>query len=438
MYSLKTSERVLYGDTYLVISLEGKSLIPYQEDMLYENRLPGYLGFYTKFESETLVLYNITNCVCLSDFIGNRQLTRMQYLMIADAVVDAMILRDQYFLSENSLLIDQGYIYIKDNSEVAMVYLPAEVDIDTKLALRGFIAWLTTKLDISEPGAGEASIPLQLILNNPSFNLKVVKETITRILASGPQEAFQKTRGQARAPRKSNQLEIPDAPPGNKAKARQKAGVKASGGTKKQEANLFGIGEKKKKTSAKPQSKSPKKRAPIRDGYAVQTQSEPIVGDGYHTDKPPLEADRGYHTDKQPNYANPDMRVYNISTDILREYGGGISEDIQVIVYLLFMPNTSGEQIIQIDKSPYSIGRGEKSDYLINDISISREHAKIVLERNKVYLIDTKSKFGTYVNDVKIQPDSPVELKDDDNIMFSGLAYTVKIVRMDDLYSVPR
>jgi len=160
MYNLKTSERVLYGDTYLVISLEGKSLIPYQEDMLYENRLPGYLGFYTKFENETLVLYNITNCVSLSDFVGSRLLTRGQYLTIVDAVVGSMIVRDQYFLSENSLLIHQDYIYIKDNTEITLTYLPAEVDVESKAALKDFVAWLTTRLDINEPGAKEASIPL--------------------------------------------------------------------------------------------------------------------------------------------------------------------------------------------------------------------------------------------------------------------------------------
>ena len=419
MYSLKTSKRVLYGDIYLVISLEGKSLIPYQEDMLYENRLPGYLGFYTKFESETLVLYNITNCVSLSVFLGSRLLTRIQYLMIADAVIDAMILRDQYFLSENSLLIHQDYIYIRDNSEVAIVYLPAEVDVDAKLSLREFIAWLTTRLDSGEPGAREAAIPLQLILNNPMFNLKVIKETITQILAGNPPEPELRAAGQPRAPRKQNRANAHGEPSGNRERTRQKSGkgaAKASDAIKKRDAG--------KKTTDRPQSKNPKKR-PILDGYDVQTRTEPDPREGYYAGAP-------------RKYTESEMRMYNLSTDILREYGGGMPEDIQVIVYLLFMPNTAGEQIIQVDRSPFSIGRSERADYLINDISISREHAKIVLEGNRVFLIDTKSKFGTYVNDMRIQPDSPVELRDDDSVMFSGLPYTVKIVRMDDIYQVPR
>ena len=425
MYSLKTSERVLYGDTYLVISLEGKNLIPYQEDMLYENRLPGYLGFYTKFENESLVLYNITNCISLSDFIGGRKLTRRQYLMIVDAVVDAMILRDQYFLSENSLLIHQDYIYIKDNSEIVLIYLPAEVDVDSKQSLREFVKWLTVRLDVGEPGAGEASIPLQLMISNPIFNLKVLKETLLQILSSGPQEL--PSPKQAHMPRRTAQIKRPDVSGGGKT-ARQKNTGKISGASKKPDTNLFGIGERKKKPNAKPDKtvqKTPKKR-PVRDGYGEKAQE----GAAPRQD--------GYGEAQPPQYAKQDLRIYNMSTDILKEYGEGVSGESQIIVYLLYRPNSAEEQIIQVDKSPFSIGRGENSNYQINDISISREHAQIVLESNKVYLIDKRSKFGTYVNDKRLQPDSAYEIRDDDNLMFSGLSYTVKIVRMDDIYDLPK
>ena len=418
MYSLKTSERVLYGDTYLVISLEGKSLIPYQEDMLYENRLPGYLGFYSKFEDETLIFYNITNCVSLSDFIGNRKLTRKQYLTIADAIIDAMILRDQYFLSENSLLIHQNFIYIKDNSEIVLVYLPSAVDTDSKQALRDFVAWLTSKLDISEPGAGDAPIPLQLILGSPSFNLKVVKETIAQILSGSPHEPVPKAYASQNTNQKIQSIDTVSQHQNNRAKS--------SKNKKEPNPNLFGIGEKKKKPNVKSSKtkKIPKKHPP-RDEY----------GNAAYVIKQP---DEEYNTEELQRYIIPDTHMRSSFTDLPKGYGQGISEDVQLLVYLLYKPNTSEERIVHVDKSPYVIGRSENSDFIINDISISREHAKMILENNKVYLIDTKSKYGTYINDLRIQPDSAIELKDDDSIMLSGLIFTVKLVKMDDIYALPR
>jgi pSer/pThr/pTyr-binding forkhead associated (FHA) protein len=49
------------------------------------------------------------------------------------------------------------------------------------------------------------------------------------------------------------------------------------------------------------------------------------------------------------------------------------------------------------EKSFFKLGRGHESDLRINDISVSRFHAKIKFENNKFMLEDNKSKFGTLV-----------------------------------------
>ena len=48
-------------------------------------------------------------------------------------------------------------------------------------------------------------------------------------------------------------------------------------------------------------------------------------------------------------------------------------------------------------KSIFKLGRGHESDLRINDISVSRCHAKIKLEKGKFMLEDNTSKFGTLV-----------------------------------------
>lgn len=45
----------------------------------------------------------------------------------------------------------------------------------------------------------------------------------------------------------------------------------------------------------------------------------------------------------------------------------------------------------------FKLGRGHDSDLRINDISVSRCHAKIKFKDNKFYLTDNLSKFGTLV-----------------------------------------
>lgn len=48
-------------------------------------------------------------------------------------------------------------------------------------------------------------------------------------------------------------------------------------------------------------------------------------------------------------------------------------------------------------KTVFKLGRGHESDLRINDISVSRCHAKIKLEKGKFMLEDNTSKFGTLV-----------------------------------------
>lgn len=74
--------------------------------------------------------------------------------------------------------------------------------------------------------------------------------------------------------------------------------------------------------------------------------------------------------------------------------------DYMVLESLSQEKNTS--RIIHIirpnaNKTVFKLGRGHESDLRINDISVSRCHAKIKLHKGKFYLEDNTSKFGTLV-----------------------------------------
>lgn len=76
------------------------------------------------------------------------------------------------------------------------------------------------------------------------------------------------------------------------------------------------------------------------------------------------------------------------------------SGDYMVLESLNQEKNTS--RIIHIirpsqQKLVFKLGRGHESDLRINDISVSKCHAKIKLENGKFMLEDNQSKFGTLV-----------------------------------------
>jgi len=67
------------------------------------------------------------------------------------------------------------------------------------------------------------------------------------------------------------------------------------------------------------------------------------------------------------------------------------------------------------------IGSGENCNYRINDNVVSRNHCKIILQQNNLYIIDLNSTNGTFVNHQKIQPQTMVQIIPDKEIHLSGM-----------------
>lgn len=70
---------------------------------------------------------------------------------------------------------------------------------------------------------------------------------------------------------------------------------------------------------------------------------------------------------------------------------------------------------IPVDKeNVISIGRMEDNDVVVDNLAVSRHHARLVRERDKYYLEDLSSHNGTFVNDKRI---IKCELSEGDNIL---------------------
>ena len=63
-----------------------------------------------------------------------------------------------------------------------------------------------------------------------------------------------------------------------------------------------------------------------------------------------------------------------------------------------------------------TIGRSRKCDIFIANQYLSKEHARIFLEKGKFYIEDLGSTNGTFVNGVKVPPRQEIALKNGDKI----------------------
>src|ERR1700704_4274197 len=68
----------------------------------------------------------------------------------------------------------------------------------------------------------------------------------------------------------------------------------------------------------------------------------------------------------------------------------------------LIVTDALGRRILPLDKPTFTIGRRSETDLRLAGGDISRVHAEIVLEQGARVLYDRQSRFGTFVNDERI------------------------------------
>ncbi|MCG6959117.1 FHA domain-containing protein [bacterium BMS3Abin03] len=72
------------------------------------------------------------------------------------------------------------------------------------------------------------------------------------------------------------------------------------------------------------------------------------------------------------------------------------------------------------------LGKSNACNIVVNDASISDEHALLFYGDNKIILQDELSTYGTFVNDKRIN--ERAQLKDGDKIKFGNISFTIKII----------
>lgn len=100
--------------------------------------------------------------------------------------------------------------------------------------------------------------------------------------------------------------------------------------------------------------------------------------------------------------------------------------DNKLIAYLTNIKNGTRSFI---EGDCYEIGTDIENDLCLTGKFISRNHAKIIVENGKYYLIDCNSKNGTFINSVRIPVGNPVEIFNNSEIYFADECFIFTVER---------
>src|SRR6266852_8569767 len=82
---------------------------------------------------------------------------------------------------------------------------------------------------------------------------------------------------------------------------------------------------------------------------------------------------------------------------------GPISNAGSGIFPILVFVEGNEQRNINLDHSPFTVGRKMDKDLVIADPRVSRDHALIVSENGQFFVVDQGSKHGTFINGERVE-----------------------------------
>lgn len=127
--------------SFLVANIsKDDSIVEFQVNMLARNPNKHILPLDVRRNNNRISLYyNVTSKLCLSQYLRRSQLSKNEFVDIFSGIVKTLLSSKGLFLSDNSFMLDDEYIYISpDTMCISLMYLPVKMDIDITKALKDF------------------------------------------------------------------------------------------------------------------------------------------------------------------------------------------------------------------------------------------------------------------------------------------------------------
>lgn len=120
--------------------------------------------------------------------------------------------------------------------------------------------------------------------------------------------------------------------------------------------------------------------------------------------------------------------LYHIHSNATQEdekYGNTVFfDERRTEEYKLYAIDKKNKRHIELKQFPYTVGKMAGCvDYVLEDDSVSRIHARFDKQGDKVLMTDMNSTNGTFKNGLRMQPQETVEIEPGDEIRFGSLNY---------------
>lgn len=439
--------------------------------MVSNNKIDGIIPFiYTQVEEQVYFKYNVSAKNTLQQYFSG-VVTKKSFLGVLDSLVDAFIQAEEYMLEMSSIVLDTEYIFVNPiTSEAFVVVLP--IKRENTETLESFVRLLlfSVQFDRTEDCAYIAEL-INFLNSNQFFSLSdfkkllnhmqngngriqnravvpekqnvivtpvvpekvavtVIPSEIPKQVDKTPERSVSAEESSVRKNeetaipgvsntseknekvpknkkifgKKGEQFKMPEPPPfqGNFSSGIE---AKAPVAPKKPEIPKKGLSEKADKKSKK------RIAIPGKDLRKEKTQErEGISGTGAAMQQQKISGEN-YQVASQDFGKTVDLSSYQNGTTVLAGNNpGGTTVLINPKKQFFLYRKKTGEEF-EILKNRTKIGRDASSNdiYLAGNSAISGEHAVFINQADSVYIMDSQSTNGTFVNGLQLKAGSVSE-----------------------------
>ncbi|NLL06545.1 MAG: FHA domain-containing protein [Clostridiaceae bacterium] len=161
--------------SFLVANIsKDDSIVEFQVNMLANNPNKHIIPLDVRRNNNRISLYyNVTSKLSLSQYLSRSRLSKIEFVEIFSGIVKTLLNSKGLFLSENSFLLDDEYVYISpDTMCISLIYLPVKLEIDITKALKDFaINFVVYSANINEENSDSFLQQFLSFLKKDNFNI---------------------------------------------------------------------------------------------------------------------------------------------------------------------------------------------------------------------------------------------------------------------------
>lgn len=450
------------NNNYLVCKISSKEKDTFILGMLKNNTIEGTLvAEIEDMGMDVALRYNITNCRSLNECIYN--INKSYVLNIYKAICNTLMIAEEYMLEYNSFLIDKEHIYIDENGNVKLLYVPKKLDNNATIneILKEFLTSLV--FDMNE----DVSYVVSLLnyFNKEDVSLCEFAKIIDDMLSDMPnnelgkvpvfannQTVFEEDAGiEININSDVVEEDIPMEQTNTEEATNELVTSDTFNQVSQDELGNYVYNNPTDINSIQPIN-SVDNMQPMNNGYGqipfdigleeleqninmqnslqedIQADFTDITNDINEDidEKPKKKGLFGFSRKKHKNDLKKEQEINELQQD------NNFGDKTTVLSEIISEPRLirlCNSEVIYIDKTVYKLGKDPSfADYCVNDNpAISRAHAEIIIDNGNFYVLDNNSLNHTYVNNNQIESQIRIPIGDGTIIRLANEEFEFRI-----------